>query len=197
MFKKLAIVLFVFILFPSVRNGFCFDENATCGLKEIGVFTGWAGSDSLKDDQGHYQMVLTGGRFGWNIKPWAKFIKFPEASLFEFVVEPYVNTVTNPDSNVELGTSFFFKYAHPIFKNKLLGYIEIGTGGQWMSQHLHEQSTQFNFASAGGAGLYYLLRDNLAINAGFRYRHMSNCGIDHPNSGVNTYNYLAGISWLY
>lgn len=198
MLNRKVVVILVLILSLAfwAKKGFCFDESTVCGLKEVGFISGWAHGD-LKDGQQDYEMVLSAARFGWNIKPWLKFIQFPSKSLFEFVLEPYVNTVTSPDSNAEIGSAFFFKYGHPIIGKKLLAYLEFGSGMQYGTQHVLEQSTQFNFASAAGGGFYYFIKDDLALNLGYRFRHMSNAGIDEPNSGVNTQHYIAGISWLF
>jgi predicted porin len=63
-----------------------------------------------------------------------------------------------------------------------------------MTLHTREQSTQFNFASTGALGMHYFFKENTALTIEGRYRHVSNAGIDHPNSGINNTFAVAGIT---
>ncbi|MBP7216865.1 MAG: acyloxyacyl hydrolase, partial [Candidatus Omnitrophica bacterium] len=62
------------------------------------------------------------------------------------------------------------------------------------AQHTIEQGTQFNFIEYGGGGLHYFFSDGWAATIEGRFRHLSNSGIEKPNSGINTTFILAGIA---
>jgi opacity protein-like surface antigen len=67
----------------------------------------------------------------------------------------------------------------------------------YMTQHTLEQGTQFNFLEQGAAGAHYYLNNNLAITADYRFRHVSNAGIDEPNGGINTSFFLLGATYRF
>ena len=148
-------------------------------IKEIGLLTGYASGDLQKKDD--YEMVLTILRIGFDLKPFFNKFNINPKGLVEFVLEPFVNTVISPDSNAEVGCNFLFKYGFPLTE-RLYPYIEGGLGVVFMTQHTLEQSTQYNFLPQGGAGIiYFIKKDKLAINAGYRYRHLSNASFTSPN----------------
>lgn len=164
-------------------------------LLERGVFTGYASGDLIDKDD--YELILAIFRFGFNLKPFLKNkFNFKAKGLVEFEIEPFINTVISPDSNVEVGFNLLLKYAYPITK-KLSPYIEGGVGALYMSQHTLEQSTQYNFLSQVGAGLIYFLKPGLGLNLGYRYRHLSNSSIKRPNKGINVGMIVAGLSLYY
>ena len=163
-------------------------------LKEIGILSGYA-SGPL-DEKPDYELVPTILRFGLDLNPFINKFGLDTKGIFEIQLEPFINTVVSPNSNVEIGSNFVLKYAFPLTK-KFYPYVEGGLGVLYMSQHTREQSTQYNFLPQGGAGLMYFLKDNLALTLGYRYRHLSNNSFKSPNSGINVDMYLAGISIVY
>jgi len=175
-------VLVVFLLFSKV--GVC------AGFKEVGFFTGF-GSASLKEKK-NYKIIPLGARLGFDMNP---LFNNKVKGLLEFVVEPFLTPVISPDKNVEFGTHFMIKYGYKF--GNFMPYIEGGTGFMYTTQHTREQSTQWNFTSQAGLGFYYFLREDLALNIGYRYRHFSNLSIKHPNSGVDIHNGIVGISWFF
>jgi lipid A 3-O-deacylase len=66
-------------------------------------------------------------------------------------------------------------------------YIEAGVGVRLLS-HVRETddrtfSSSFQFADMVGLGLQFGARQSYQI--GFRFQHLSNAGIEHPNPGIN------------
>ena len=161
-------------------------------FKEIGFLAGFAEGD-LKDKQ-DYQVVPVIMRFGIDLKPAVKHSN--PKDLFEFLVEPFAGFVASPDTNAEAGINLLVKYGRFITE-KLCLYIEGGTGFIYLTQHTREQATQFNFADYAGGGIHYFLKDNLAVNVGYRFRHISNGSVKSPNKGIDSNMALAGISWFY
>ena len=75
-------------------------------------------------------------------------------------------------------------------------YIEGGGGPLWTNfdGRIREQGSDFNFLVWGGAGANYELTPRWALNIGVRFSHISNSGLDTPNSGLNCLLPFAGIS---
>ena len=163
-------------------------------LKELGIFSGY-GSGSLKE-QDRYELIPIIVQFGFDLKKTLAKAGFRPPGSFNLNVEPFLSFVAGPDKNMEVGCIFMLKYAHPVTK-KIRVYLEGGLGPVYITQHTREQSTQFNFADQAGAGFSFLLKDNLALSLGYRFRHISNASIKKPNGGINSDMVLCGVSVLY
>lgn len=164
-------------------------------LQGIEFFTGFARTDlHFKEDYCFVPLIVD---FDFGLKDLADKIGFNPPGLLQFQLEPYLGFVSQPDTNVELGNSFFLKMGILPETFKLQPYIKFGAGLSYMTQHIREQSTQFNFTETGAAGMRYLFSENNSFALEFRYRHLSNAGMDHPNHGINTYLIVAGISHRY
>jgi opacity protein-like surface antigen len=131
------------------------------------------------------------------MKPLTKKINFNPPSLLEFQIEPYIAGISDPEANIETGVAFFIKVGILPETSKFQPYIKAGSGFDYMSLHTREQGTQFNFASTGALGIHYFFKKNIAFTMEGRYRHLSNAGIDHPNSGINTAFAVTGITYQF
>ena len=177
-------------------------------LKEFGILTGYANTNAAdKDDYVTLPMIFRLGidfdKYGLGFSDWfqrgAKFFfhkDYRPAGTTEFLIEPFVSYVPSPDTNAEAGLVLLFKYAWPVTE-RFHPYIFNGGGVMYTTQHLREQSTQWNFTPQMGAGFSYFLNKNQALNVEFRYRHFSNANRKLPNDGINQNFILAGISWFY
>ena len=76
-------------------------------------------------------------------------------------------------------------------------YVKFGAGPVYISQHTREQSTQFNFVDTAGVGFNWFYKENLAFSFEYRYRHLSNASIKHPNKGIDTNSFLVGMSFFF
>jgi hypothetical protein len=144
-----------------------------------------------------YRVVPLAVAFDFNIKPLTSKLGFNPAGLVEFQIEPFLNLIATPEGNLETGTAFLLKFGLFPETWKFQPYIKAGTGVIWMSQHTLEQSTQFNFISSAGAGLHYFLNKKNAFTLEYRFRHLSNAGIKHPNRGIDHHFCLLGLTRLF
>ena len=108
-------------------------------------------------------------------------------------LEPQYNIVTHPSGNYEFGIGVGFEYRFPIVHG-LYGYLLAGSGLHYISFDSSDQSGGFNFNDNLGAGVYIYASRDTAINAGFRFRHISNADLNMPNEGINSYLFVIGIS---
>ncbi len=70
---------------------------------------------------------------------------------------------------------------------RLRPYVEGGGGPLWtdLGGRVPEQPGQFNFVVWGGAGCAWLLTPQWAVQAGYRFVHISNAGTRSQNAGLN------------
>ena len=103
--------------------------------------------------------------------------------------------VTEPTGAYGIGFTPKLIYTFSSF-GRLQPYLEGGGGPLWTNfdGRIREQGSDFNFLVWGGAGASYALTTHWALNAGVRFSHSSNSGLDTPNSGLNYLLPFAGVS---
>lgn len=181
--KSLILVMFGLCLFVSTSS---------YALDAIDITTGYLDSH-LDDTKKDYDAIPLMIGFVFDMKPLTSKIGINPKGRLDFILEPFVNTVIEPNSNVEVGSNFLFQYTFPL-SERIQPYVKGGLGALYMSQHTLEQSTQYNFLPQGGAGIRYFIRPDVSLNLEYRYRHLSNASLKHPNSGINSNMYLGGIT---
>ena len=186
--KKILIILFV-ISFTILRPA-CAEEQAK-SFQGLEFLTGFS-QGHLKEKK-DYRLVPLIVDFNFNLKPLTKKIGFNPPSLVQFQIEPYISAVTSPEANIEAGTSFLFKCGLLPEDWTFQPYLRAGVGVSYMSLHTLDQSTQCNFLSHFGLGVHYFFQKNLGLTAEYRFRHLSNASIKHPNSGIDTHSILLGV----
>lgn len=82
--------------------------------------------------------------------------------------------------------------------NRLRPFVEGGGGPLWtdLGGRVPEQPGQFNFIVWGGAGCAWPLTPQWAVQAGYRFVHISNGGTRTPNSGLNYGLPFIGLSYF-
>jgi hypothetical protein len=183
-----AWIIFIFITF--IGTGVSFAD----GIDSVGFFAGYMEGDI--DGPDDYRAIPLMVNFGFDLKPLLEKIGLRSEGIVEFQVEPFLSPIIEPEANIETGVNLLFKYAFPLAES-FMPYIKIGSGPSFMSLHTREQSTQFNFVSSGCAGFSLFVKDNMSLDFEYRFRHLSNCSIDHPNSGINTHAILAGCTFRF
>ncbi|HXA01414.1 MAG TPA: acyloxyacyl hydrolase [Cytophagaceae bacterium] len=164
---------------------------------EKGFLTGAGyGLDSYNLPEGKYIPVFFIGHFGMDLTRKKNLKK--DNAIFTMYSEPQINPVfvrakEFTKSELEFGINVGFKHMYPLCKN-IYSYILIGSGPQFFTATTSRQARGFIFSDNFGAGFYFFVSKKLAINLGFRLRHMSNANTRIPNHGINTYNYHIGIS---
>src|SRR5258708_976471 len=70
-----------------------------------------------------------------------------------------------------------------------------GAGGTRL--RVPEIDSTFTFVLAAGAGLSYFVTDTVAVNAGYRFQHISNGDTSKPNRGFNSDSGVVGVSFYF
>lgn len=78
--------------------------------------------------------------------------------------------------------------------DSLSPYLFAGGGPLFVDMGLESMGTRLCFSYQGGTGLQYFIKRNLALQAEYRYHHISNAGTATPNEPINSSKVLFGIS---
>lgn len=76
-------------------------------------------------------------------------------------------------------------------------FFQAGAGVSATDVRGPDLSTDFEFNLMIGGGVNYFITDNVALGLEYRLFHLSNAGIESPNTGVNSHAILAGVSWWF
>ncbi|MFA5008352.1 MAG: acyloxyacyl hydrolase [Candidatus Omnitrophota bacterium] len=182
--KKALMLIVFFLCLAQLPKAYAIDG--------VTVLSGYLDAH-LTDTKKDYQVVPLLAGLIFDMKPLTSKVGLNPKGRIDFILEPFINTVIAPNSNVEVGSNFLFEYVFPL-SEKLQPYVKGGVGALYMSQHTVEQSTQYNFLPQGGAGIRYFIKDNVALDLEYRYRHLSNASLKHPNSGIDANMYLGGVT---
>ena len=160
-------------------------------ITEAGFITGY-GRASI--DEGSYKTLLLIAHIGADINRFIPALRHHRGVL-SFFLEPQFNPVLTT-SESEFGLGVGLQYAYPLTE-WISPYFLLVTGPHYISADTTTQAEGYNFSSAAGVGLYISLTKNIAINCGYRYRHISNADLKLPNGGINSHIGLLGVSFFF
>lgn len=78
-----------------------------------------------------------------------------------------------------------------------LPFVDAGAGVTATDIGHPDLSTTFQFNLQAGVGVRRWLTRNSALVVQYRFLHISDAGIAHPNNGVNSSVFYAGVSWFF
>jgi hypothetical protein len=139
------------------------------------------------------QTIDTIGRFGYFLsdevgKGWYR-------GRHELLVELPVHLAVDPKTRVMTGGYLSGSWKFTRLKERLLyPYVFAGGGVLYVDLGLPTMGSRLDFCYQGGAGIQYLIRNDLAVTAECRYHHISNAGTASPNEPLNSIKILFGIS---
>lgn len=175
------------------RIAYAEDVLPKAGTWELGLRTGY-----IWGLRKHAEMIPVNLRFGYTLFKGQWWIV--PAGVLEISAEPFASVIhsVRPRNNgsVELGIGL------PVFTyyfdtgTRLAPYIEGGTGLLYTDLRGYELGGHFSFTEAIGIGASYFLSNNLALNAMWRYRHISNANLYDHNAGLDSGVILAGFSYF-
>lgn len=135
-------------------------------------------------DQGDYEMV-----------PLVLHASWPLRGGLRLAGELLGGFIASPHSNGETAFHVLLE-AHRALRGRLEGFALGGVGVDWFSLHPEEQGGQVNFVPQAGLGLRVPVRcGRWYLRLEYRYRHLSNAGMDSPNEGIEAHCVLLGLSW--
>ena len=170
-------------------------ESRASALHSIDFLTGYA-IGHLNEQESHELLPLIVD-FNFDLKKITDDWNWKWDGMLLGFVEGFAGIIGRPDSNFEFGTDLGFKVGILNEEKSLQPYLKAGIGIMYMTLQTIEQGTQFNFNEFAGVGLQYRSKDNRTLLLEYRYRHLSNAGIDESNGGINDHFFLAGFSLPY
>jgi hypothetical protein len=156
---------------------------------ESGFITG-LGNGNI--DEGNYQPVLFAWHMGIDLNRFFDATGHSKGRL-TFYIEPQVNPVINPETDIECGIGLGFKFMYRL-TDRVSPYIMAGAGPHYISVNTKKQANGFLFSDIIGAGFYYFLNGKSAVNIGYRFRHMSSANLSEPNNGIESHFGTIGYS---
>ena len=147
----------------------------------------------IGETQTQVQTIDTIARFGFFLsdevgKGWYR-------GRHELLVELPLHLVVDPQTRVMTGGYLLGSWKFTGLKERLIyPYVFAGGGILYVDLGLPTMGSRLDFSYQGGAGIQYLVRNNLAVTAECRYHHISNAGTASPNEPLNSIKLLFGIS---
>ena len=80
---------------------------------------------------------------------------------------------------------------------RFVPFASVGVGLLGLDLNLPSQSDGLNFMVQGGLGTYVFLTERLALNAEWRYQHISNANIRLPNKGIDANVFSIGPTFFF
>jgi len=83
--------------------------------------------------------------------------------------------------------------------DRIRPYVEFAGGPFWtdLAGEIPEESVEFNFVLSAGFGVSWFITPQMSLNAGYRFQHISNAGIQYPNIGLNASLPFGGFSFYF
>ncbi|HEY6085957.1 MAG TPA: acyloxyacyl hydrolase [Nitrospira sp.] len=185
--QRRRVIVWLFLIWLSLLSvGFAEDHSLPFGTQEIGLSAGYLLPHRLTNKHTTKQsgpafmpswgMVLTDA-LG---KSWyeGQIILGAEIVYIQF---------QEPDLTHGVGFTpkikYLFQGAHSIRP-----YVEFAGGPFYtdLAGRIPEESARLNFILTAGGGLSWFLTPRFALNAGYRFHHISNAGTRFPNLGLNS-----------
>jgi hypothetical protein len=183
--------LFVIIFFFFVSGVSAQDTVRKTHFKTIGGLVGW----------GNSMMKGTGYQVYYIIADYSSSFKVPKKKDFlAWYAEPQFNFV-NGDYTPKGGIDYEFGLNLGIrnyvkIKEGFYFYQMLGSGPHYVSAEIGRQASGFIFSDNLALGTFLRLGGYLFLNVQYVQRHISNAGLKAPNGGVNSYNFVIGLSRL-
>ena len=160
----------------------------------MAFLTGWSKGQLVYQDEYELNPVIV--RFSFDLNAVLARYDWRWPGEWRFNVEPYFAQSWSPDQEQEFGCGLFLRWLCPL-DGRVSLFIEGGAGPMYMTLDSAEQSTHFNFIDQAGVGLIVKVSEACDAELGCRFRHVSNAGIDNPNSGIESTGVLFGVSYRY
>ncbi|MFH1991644.1 MAG: acyloxyacyl hydrolase [Pseudomonadota bacterium] len=168
------------------------DSQAPFKLTESTIIVGY-GSGSIAE--GSYEPVALIWHFGFDVRRFFPQLENHRGTL-SVCLEPKINPVFNPETDLEFGIGAGLKYRYPVTK-KVSAYVFGAVGPHFITVKTKDQANGFIFFDDIGAGCSFFLTERSALSLEYRFRHMSNVSIKEPNGGLDVHIGAIGYSLFF
>jgi lipid A 3-O-deacylase len=189
----LVVFTYTLIVIPTIGVA---DEKSDKGersktplISELGLISGY-GKGSVYE--GSYQVIPFILHIGIDAKIFFSNLVGHKGTL-AFIIEPQLNRVMEPEKDIEFGIGVGVQYFYPLTE-RFSPYIVGVAGPHYINLATETQARGFIFSCTVGTGSYFFLTKDIALNIGYRLRHMSNAYTRSPNYGIDNNFAIAGLS---
>ena len=112
---------------------------------------------------------------------------------FELILEGTFLYSFEPKNGIAGGLTPLIRYNF-LAGDRLVPFVLFGAGILALDFDLRRQADGFNFTPQAGLGFHYFLSERTALTGEWRYHHISNADIHHPNVGINSSVVLVGVT---
>lgn len=195
--KFIFFVCFVFVI-SLISWAFAEEKTSSKKLAGIEFLTGFMKSDVSLQDKTYLRTAPFIVDFDYDLKDFAHDkLNLFWPGLLQLQLEPFIAQIYSPSSNFEVGASVFLKFGFVPDTWKFQPFGKIGAGVDFMTLQTREQAGKFNFIDTACLGAHYFVKKNIALTFEYRFRHLSNAGMDGPNSGINAHFALLGAAYQF
>jgi hypothetical protein len=198
MLYRFVVVILSFVILLSAGTVCAGDDKPQPFVTKNSFFSEWGlytGVGYGQVQEGSYIPILFIFHMGMDMKRCFPSLENHRGKLSLFF-EPQVNPSGTPSLNVEFGVGVGLKYAYPVsdlFSLYVLGSV----GPHYITLSTVDQAQGFLFADSIGGGVSAAISPGSALNFEYRFRHLSNGGIEVPNHGVESSIGLIGFTLSY
>ena len=182
------------VLFFGGTSAFAEEVLPKAGTWELGLRTGY-----IWGMRKHAEMIPINLRVGYTVFKGQWWIV--PAGAFEVSAEPFVSVIHSirpgTHGSIELGSGLPVLTYYFDTGTRFAPYIEGGLGLLYTDLRGYSLGGHFSFMENIGLGASYFLSENLAFNAMWRYRHISNANLYDDNAGLDSSVILAGFYYFF
>jgi opacity protein-like surface antigen len=117
-------------------------------------------------------------------------------SAVEPGLEGWFQYYFSPKEATAQGLKAAMRY-HLIGLGPVVPYLEATAGVGGTNLCVNEVDSRLAFVLEAGAGLSYFVTGTVALNAGYRFQHISNGNSSRPNRGFNSDSGVVGVSFYF
>lgn len=114
----------------------------------------------------------------------------------ELLGELFAGEQFNPSGRYLFGFTPLIQYNFAT-GSRWMPFVTGGVGLSYTNISGRDLSNGFQFNVQTGAGTHYFIREDTAVTVQYRWLHLSNAGLERPNSGTNTQMFYAGLDWFH
>jgi hypothetical protein len=112
----------------------------------------------------------------------------------ECIIEGAFSYIYKKQKTYKAGINLMGRYNLLAHSENWRPYVQVGVGFIGTNLVMEGFSSNFNFMPNVGSGIQYIWESCNAVNFEWRYEHLSNGGIEMPNSGIHLNTFLIGYS---
>jgi opacity protein-like surface antigen len=171
------------------------DDAFRKGATELDVSAGGGLGMPIFGSVGHSQWGLGMIEFGWMLSDPVATDRWYRGN-WEMLADIFGGAQFHPDTAYVVGGGPELRYNF-LTGTRWVPFFSAGAGITATDIRNGDLSTTFEFNLHAGPGLHVFLKENVALTLQYRFIHLSNAGMDVPNLGVNSSNFVVGLSCFF